>query len=155
MVINKSASIPAASTISQHQRQHKTYSPVIMDPSTARYIMDYLYFARDVEPVWYYKKVSYIWFIIAERLRACRRNLCQGWDLKTSIIGICNIFAIKKTICYHIYSYSFTCDIGIWMRSLCQPQSTNAYARMKVWTKLNLNKSFVRWQIQINIHICI
>lgn len=31
---------------------------LVMDPSTARYIMDYLYFARDVEPVWYYKKVS-------------------------------------------------------------------------------------------------
>lgn len=31
---------------------------LIMDPRTARYIMDYLYFSRDVEPVWYYKKVS-------------------------------------------------------------------------------------------------
>lgn len=32
---------------------------LIMDPRTARYIMDYLYFSRDVEPVWYYKKVSF------------------------------------------------------------------------------------------------
>lgn len=29
-----------------------------MDPNTARYIMDYLYFSKDVEPIWYYKKVS-------------------------------------------------------------------------------------------------
>lgn len=42
----------------KYQTEPTSNYELIMDPRTARYIMDYLYFSRDVEPVWYYKKVS-------------------------------------------------------------------------------------------------
>lgn len=54
-----------------NQRKLKqSNSSVMMDPSMTRYALNYLYFARDELPMWYYRKVSIValklWFYDAK-----------------------------------------------------------------------------------------